>query len=102
MMEDEKEDKGYCGLSPLETGEWDPFIEDCRKHDPTYIKLMKKLKTRSNWVTQRDFTTGILSTTVKTVAKATYVVITAPVYIVIGAFGGALRYFQLSRRKFKP
>lgn len=92
----DKEDKGYCGLEPLETGKHDPFWKDaCKPHDVWFNRL-KAGKLTSG------VDDGILATTGKFVAstalvavKGAYAVAAAPIYIVIGGLGGMLRWAQI-------
>jgi len=78
-------DKGYCGLSPLETGEQDPYWRDgvCKQHDERFIK-----RNKSTWVVTRDFVTGAT----KTMLRGAWAVVGYPFYVLIGGIGGAIRY----------
>ena len=80
-----KEDKGYCGLEPLETGEQDPYWRDgvCKQHDERFIK-----RNKSTWVVTRDFVTGAT----KTMLRGAWAVVGYPFYVLIGGIGGAIRY----------
>jgi len=81
----DKQDKYYCGLSPLETGEQDPYWRDgvCKQHDERFIK-----RNKSTWVVTRDFVTGAT----KTMLRGAYAVAFYPVYLIAGGLYGAIRY----------
>ncbi len=88
-----KEDDKLCGLKPLTSGEWDPFLEPCIKHDERFTDHYSGKDTASNWVTQRDFVAGVVTSTAENVLKAAYSILMLAPYIVIGAGGGAIRWW---------
>jgi hypothetical protein len=94
-MKTNDDDPGYCGLAPLETGDWDPYhTEACYPHDKHFNDLKAGTAKQSTWVTARKF--AVNSSIV--FARSLYGVVAFPLYLVIGAIGGALREEQIRNR----
>jgi hypothetical protein len=92
--EDPKDDPGYCGLAPFETGSWDPFYRDgeCTKHDRAFNE--KKLGD-SSAPSDAEVTGDFLSGVAGTFLRGAYAVTFALPYAVIGGIGGAIRYLMI-------
>lgn len=88
-----------CGISPIESGDWDPNTDLCRsEHDPVFDDLVNGIKPRSsNWVTARDWMLGMT----KNLGKAVYTIATFPIYFLAGPLG-MVRYRQLEVKNNPP
>ena len=95
----ETQGEDYCGLSPITTGESDPFYKRgiCQRHDAAFQKLKDGDLSGKNFLVNWDFSKDIL----KGMVEGAYMVLTGPVYLLVGGVLGVLRYTQLEYKKGK-
>lgn len=77
----------FCGLSPINTGEWDPFYQSgaCPTHDISMEEGKPALATAAR------FAYDSMNTAVINTAKAVYSVGFVIPYILFGSIGGYFR-----------
>lgn len=90
-------DLGHCGLSPIETGDWDPFYRDgeCPEHDADDDNVKAGIDKKGTLGSAADFSLGVA----KTFARGLYAVTMAPAYLAIGGLGGILESIRLKLQK---
>jgi len=90
-------DPNYCGLGEANTGPNDPwykFSPLCKQHDPHYQKLIDRKGDDGAWLTFGEFAKNI----VVGMAQGARMVLTGPIYLIIGGIGGLFRFQQLERQ----
>ncbi len=90
------DDPGYCGLAPLTTGQSDPWWKRgaCAAHDEAYQSLIDKAPGEPALRTFGRFTRDIIGG----MAEGAYMLLSGPLYWLIGGVGGVFRQGQLERR----
>ena len=84
-------DPDYCGLGSANTGPHDPWYRRaCVPHDLAYEQL-----TQGEWPVFGTFAKNIA----KGMLDGAWMLLTGPLYLLIGGFGGVIRYQQLKRRQ---
>lgn len=89
-MADKDDDR--CGLDPRVTPRWDPYRKRaCRPHDKEFQRKIDGLDHDSLGKVSIDWTLNTLTTA----AIGAYAVATAPIYLIGGLVGGAIRWLQI-------
>lgn len=94
MYVDLNSDPGYPGLKPFETGKWDPFWEDAKPHDRAFNILKTNLDYADNHLSGIKVTGDFASGVINTMAKGAYAVVAGPVYLILGAGYGLIRWLS--------
>lgn len=89
----ERQADNSCGVTILETGEWDPYaVTTCAPHDAEYNPLLTGDKPdKTNAQTQIEFVKNASIVA----AKGLYAVVMYPFYVIIGGLGGYFRWKYL-------
>jgi hypothetical protein len=89
MTTDDNDDR--CGLDPIVTPRWDPYRKRaCHPHDAEFDQRKEgDGKNLAQVSAQWALNVGL------TAAIGAYAVVTAPLYLVGGLVGGAIRWFQI-------
>lgn len=89
-------DPGFCGVWPLETGNWDPYHEAaCRQHDEQFAKMKAGEANDGILEVTKDF---IVNTT-QEAALGLYAVAVYVPYVLLGGLGGCMIWGFRSAKK---
>ena len=95
MTDSIKPDPDYCGLGEANTGPNDPWWKRaCIPHDTAYQALIEKKADAGPYRVFGTFTKNIAVG----MAQGAFMLLTGPLYWLIGGVGGIFRYQQLENR----